>query len=102
MLMLYMLILYIILDPQEVNVTLVLKQYEISGVTVILEWIQERSFCSYNASVVPQVELVFTGDTRVELTALYNTMYNVTIVASHPCGSSRTYIVLNYSSSECH
>ena len=93
--------LYIILDPQEAIVTLDLKQYQRNGVTVILKWTQEGSYFSFNVSVIPQVELVFTGDTSVELTALYNTMYNVTIISAHLCGSSRTYtILLNYSSSE--
>ena len=51
-------------------------------VTVTMEWIPARDVMWYNVNTEPQVIIVFTGNTSIQLVALYNTHYNVTIVAS--------------------
>ena len=71
-------------DPKELNVTLVSENYETHAVILILEWTHMHS-ASYYISVSPQLELRFDGSTRVQLTALYNTQYNVSVVASYSC-----------------
>ena len=72
-----------------------LKQMETDSVTVILEWVQENG-TSYNVSVVPQASIRFTRSTSIQLTVLYNVLYNVSIVASL-CGQNTTGIsVLSY------
>ena len=59
------------LDEEDVSVILMLSQ---------LNWLY-----SYNVNVTPPVEMTFNGSTTVQLTLYYNTQYNVSVVATHPC-----------------
>ena len=80
------------LDPQEASTTisLVSQRYEGNGVTVILEWTQESPLYFYHINITPQMALMFNESTmslsRVQLIALYNMLYNFSVVAVHPCG----------------
>ena len=69
------------------------------NVTVILEWTPENGM-SYNVSVVPQVAVRFTGDRSVQLTASYNTVYNVSVVATL-CGRNNATTATGLSYGEC-
>ena len=73
------------------------EQFGMDGVTVILEWSQENNGTSHNVSVVPLVAIWSTGSTRVQLTVLYNTLYNVSVVATL-CGrhNATTTVELSY------
>ena len=51
------------------------------GVVTTVEWIP-RKFLSYTISVFPEITLVFTGDTRVQLTIPYNTQITVNVSAT--------------------
>ena len=74
-------------DPKEVAITSVSEQYEGDGVIVTLEWTQENPLYTYNVSVIPvPIEITFTGKARAQMKISYNTSYNVTVVASSPCG----------------
>ena len=68
------------------NISLVSQQYEGNGVTVILEWTQERPLYSYHVNITPQLALMFNESTRVRLTARYNILYNFSVAAAHLCG----------------
>lgn len=75
-------------DPKEVAITSVSEQYEGNGVIVTLEWTQENPLYSYNVSVIPPAEITFTGKARAQMKVSYNTSYNVSVMASSPCGRS--------------
>ena len=51
-----------------------------NSVTATLEWIQE-SGVTYNISIFPQVPVEMLRISSVQLTLLYNTDYNATVVA---------------------
>ena len=55
-----------------------------------LEWIESRSSLSHEITVDSPTEMImtFTGSARVQLTLLYNTEYNVSVIATHPCGET--------------
>ena len=83
----------------QVNVTANSVQFGTESVTVILDWTSEHPGASYNVSVVPQVPIMYTGNTRAQLNVLYNTLYDVSIVATLCAQSSirtATTIGLNY------
>ena len=79
------------------------EQFGLDNITVILEWHNEGGGVSYSASVTPEslrVEMLYenvTGNASVELVLLYNTQYNLSIVASL-CGlnSAMSITELNY------
>ena len=54
----------------------------------ILEWTQENSLYSYYITVTPDMRLWINGsaNANLELRVPYNTLYNVSIVATPPCG----------------
>ena len=62
------------------------EHFESTGVIVTVKWIEESPFYLYDITVVPQVEAIFTGRVRVQLKVQYNSLYNVSVVASSPCG----------------
>ena len=75
------------------------EQFGLDNITVILEWHNEGGGVSYSASVTTEslaVEML-TGHASIELVLLYNTQYNLSIVASL-CGVNSTTSIteLNY------
>ena len=86
---------------QEVSLTYQSEQFENNCVKVILEWTQESSFYRYNFIVVPQLELML-GDTQtLHLTVPYNTPYNVSVIATHPCGENSVIAFIELYYGEC-
>ena len=83
----------------QVNITLLSEQLNFvsDSVMVIMEW-NQRDFSSYNISVTPQLALEYTVDNlRVQLNVPFNTFYNVSIIASPPCGqNSYNFVELHY------
>ena len=72
---------------------------ESDGVGVTLEFIHEnQSLYSYNVNVSPNVTIMFAERTNLQLTASYNTFYNVSILAIPQCGQRTvtTFIELYY------
>ena len=70
------------------------KQFGVDNVTVILEWIHENA-TSYTLSTIPQVA-IRNQTTSVQMTLSYNTLYNVSVVATL-CGQNTTIVsVLSY------
>ena len=70
------------------------------NITISLSWTQQDSDISYNVTVVPQVTMrLIPGSERasVQLILFYNTLYNVSIVATL-CGRNifSTAIELSY------
>ena len=54
-----------------------------------LEWPQGNPLHSFQVRVVlPKVEIMFMGKVRVQLNVSYDVMYNVSVVASSPCGQN--------------
>ena len=68
--------------------------FGINTVTTTLEWTQEYDVI-YNVSVFPPVTNEMSEGSSFELTLLYNTYYNVSVVATR-CGKSNTNILLHY------
>ena len=59
------------------------------GVHVILEWTEEDSITySYDIMISTSLPLeeTFNGSSKIQLTLSYNIRYNVSVVATHPCG----------------
>ena len=63
-----------------------LERFESTGITVMIKWMEESPFYLYHITVFPQAEIIFAGRDQVQLNILYNIFYNVSVVASSPCG----------------
>ena len=96
-------------SPKILNITIFSEEFNDNNVTITLEWSPwpaGNSLASYNVNIYPQTAITFIGDSMVELTVPYNTLYNVSISESSApihCGQntmSATSIILNYS--ECY
>ena len=77
--------------PPEVTIQELL--FRIKHITIILEWTQEND-TSYSVSIEPQAELVIAGNRSASFVVLYNTFYNVNVMAYSVCN---TTIEFNYS-----
>ena len=77
------------------------ERFLTTNITVTVEWTPARDYVWYNISSEPQVDVIFAGNTSIQLVALYNTLYNVSIVASSALcnytGISRVEFIINYS-----
>ena len=76
-------------DLQEDNVTITVHSVQLLSeyVSIILEWSRQNFFYSYDIIIDPQAEAVsFSGSRMAQLTLSYNTLYNVSVVATHLCG----------------
>ena len=60
------------------------EQYGIDSVKVTIEWNQLNDV-TYTARVSPMVPLMSVGEASRQLTILYNTVYNFSVVAATPC-----------------
>ena len=87
-------------DPQEF-ITSQLERFEIDSVTVILAWPQGNPLHSYQVIVLPHVEVTFLGKVRAQLKVAYDIQYNVSVVATSPCGqnAAMAFTVLQYGES---
>ena len=65
---------------------------------VMLEWTQREEKVTYAVNISPQTpRTVFSGNTSVWLTLLYNTNYSVNVEAALPCQrQARGHVVLYY------
>ena len=93
--------------PKCPEIVVTKKDFGMDEVTISLEWLAtqeltENSFeslASYNVNVEPStgVKVVMIDVTRVNLTARYNTLYNVSVIAIF-CDqiNTSTIIELNY------
>ena len=79
------------------------EQFRRDNVTVILEWPNEGGGVSYSASVMPEglsAEMLTGNDTStgIKLVLLYNTQYNLSIVATlcEEENNATSIIELNY------
>ena len=90
-----------ILGVSEVTIKLLSQQFESSAVKVTLAWTSNEGFpvYSYYFSTDPLLEQSFDGNETVELTVLYNTLYNISVVAAHRCSLKNvtSFIELYYS-----
>lgn len=94
----------IFLDIQYVpTLTVLSEEYESDNITIIVEWaspLQQAyvaTIMSYSLGISPPVHLMFTGRSSAQLTILYNTVYNLSIVATNLCRPNATaFLILNY------
>ena len=76
-------------DLQEDNVTIIVLSVQLLSehVSIILEWSRQDFFYLYDIIIDPQAETIsFSGSGMAQLTLSYNTLYNVSVMATHPCG----------------
>ena len=94
----------------KLSVQLQSEQFSSDRVMVILEWTLSDLLSRYpqllqNVSVVVvpdlkvEISVMFIGNTSVQLTLLYNTLYNVSIIQPATCEqlSQTAVLELNYS-----
>ena len=87
--------------PPEFEVT-ISERFWTTNITVTMEWTSTRDDVWYNVSTEPQVDVIFTGDTSIHFIALYNTLYNVSIVASSAlCNTGINRVGFKYSEFFC-
>ena len=79
---------YIHAGTEETSIGVRWEQFESDGVLILLGWIQEHSLYSYYVTVTPDMALWINGSANVnlELRVPYNTSYNISVVATPPCG----------------
>jgi hypothetical protein len=71
-------------------------EYGILDVIVRLQWIPQNGVV-YNITTNPKVVMVdFMTTPSVQFSVSYNTLYNVSIVATSICGQNRTVVSLHY------
>ena len=68
---------------------------ETLGVSIILKWTPQIG-ASYDIIVVPVVDVIFIENISANLSLLYNTSYNVSVIAKSICGQASTTFELNY------
>ena len=70
---------------------------ETHGVSITLEWTPQVGE-SYNVTISPAIDVIFTERASVNLRLLYNTVYNVSVTATSLCGQliRATFIELHY------
>ena len=66
-------------------------EFEKDGVTIILEWDEVNPLYSVDVSVIPELQVNISGSTA-QLKVTYNTMYNVSVIVSPPCGQSSVVV----------
>ena len=88
------LIMYAAPSNVMVNVS---EFFDMNSIMATLEWTQENDV-TYNISIFPQIlvaNIKMSGSSSIQLTLLYNTYYNVSIVATR-CETTTTIIPLHY------
>ena len=72
------------------------EHFQMNFVSVTLEWTTKNGI-SYSVSVNPETAISYTGERSAQLGVLYNTKYNVSVVASL-CGIDQAVysITTNY------
>ena len=86
--------------PPEFEVMISRERFGITNITVAMEWTSVRNDVWYYVSTEPQQspEGIFTGNPHIQLVALYNTLYNVTVIASSAlCNTGIGRVVFNCS-----
>ena len=72
------------------------REFTPDDIVVTIEW-TGKSIVSYDASVIPHIDVAMTASTSVQITIPYNVLHIVSITASL-CGHSSTKVYrLNYS-----
>ena len=72
------------------------EHFQMNFVSVTLKWTAKNGI-SYSINVNPETAISYTGERSAQLSILYNTKYNVSVVASL-CGIDQTIysIIINY------
>ena len=63
---------------------------------VTVEWAPQAGVSHYIARLSPMAPSFFTGSTSLQLMLLYNTEYNLSVVAITPCENAISFIRLHY------
>ena len=81
------------LDHPIVNFTWRLEQPESDGINITLIWHTSvnPALFSYHINITPETSHTF-AETRVTIEVLFDISYNVSIVATHPCGQASPII----------
>ena len=72
------------------------EDYSPDNVTVTVAWTQLQAGAMYDIGIVPLAPIVSTGNVNSQLTVVYNTEYNLSVVAVTPCGNTTAFITLLY------
>ena len=72
------------------------EHFQMNFVSVTLKWTAKNGI-SYSVNVNPETAINYTGEWSAQLSVLYNTKYNVSVVASL-CGTSQAVnsMTINY------
>ena len=65
----------------------VTKKFNSHLISASLQWTPQIGV-TYNVSTVPAVDVQTIGNSSANLSLLYSTVYNVSIVATSPCGQT--------------
>ena len=78
------------------------EEYGPDNVTVNTVVLAQQESVRYYTNVVPIVPIMSTGSASYQLTILYNTNYNFSVVAAAPCRPNATAsITLGYGEIHC-
>ena len=84
--------------PSTPTLSIVSENFTADNVTVTVEWTQQvGAMHNTTVTLLPPASSLFTGSNGQNLTLLYNTGYNFSVVAFTRCESATASIVLNYS-----
>ena len=73
------------------------EYYGVDNVIVTAEWAQQAGVSNYTTRISPVAPSALSiGSTSLQLTLLYNTEYNLSVVAVTPCGNATSFIRLHY------
>ena len=71
------------------------QHYEPDNVTVTVEWTQQLG-AMYNVKISPLAPVIINGSSSRQLIVLYNTEYNLSVVAITHCLNATDLITLHY------
>ena len=74
------------------------RSYDLYNITVTVEWTHQDGVMYYDVKISPLAPTIINGSASERLMALlmYNTEYNLSVVAVTPCGNAIASVTLNY------
>ena len=92
-----------LLDTQYAPTLSILEEYYgAENVRVTVEWALAQAGVIYSFRISPLIPIILTGGSSLQVTIFYNTLYNLSVVATAVCRPNVTAVItLNYGEVYC-
>ena len=75
------------------------RSYDLYNITVTVEWTHQDGVMDYDVKIsplAPKITINGSASRRLMVLLIYNTEYNLSVVAVAPCGNAIASVTLNY------